>query len=77
MRRYSLRLPESLFDEIKKLAQDQEKSVNHTIIELLEEKIKELRKKKRWEELYNAFSLIGLRDSDVEFAVDAQEEVQE
>jgi hypothetical protein len=69
----TLRIDESLYIETKKMATKENSSVNSFIEKLIIEKLQEQEN----QELFNAFSIVGLdKDcSDVEFAFSAQKEV--
>jgi len=69
----TLRLPYDLYEETKKIAEKKGKSYTAFILELLEEKLKEEKKKS----LFNAFTLVAkdIEEADVEYAFESQREV--
>ncbi|GAB6162123.1 hypothetical protein JCM12298_12820 [Desulfothermus naphthae] len=69
----TLRLPYDLYEETKKIAEKKRKSYTAFILELLEEKLKEERKKS----LFDAFTLVAkdIEEADVEYAFASQREV--
>ncbi len=69
----TLRLPYDLYEETKKIAEKKGKSYTAFILELLEEKLKEEKKKS----LFDAFTLVAkdIEEADVEYAFESQREV--
>ena len=69
----TLRLPPDIYEEAKEIARGRGKSFSGYVRELLEERLKEEKKKR----LFDAFSLVAAdaEEVDVEFAFEAQKEV--
>ena len=68
---FSLRIPEQLYKSIVSISKNKKYSINQTIRELLEQRIKQNKKQELWE----AFSSISKDNQDVDFGFSAQHEI--